>query len=58
MPIHTPELPLQSGVLPLCNGLKMPNSIRDAAPNAWGRRVIINRKMGLKGNDTDTAIFN
>jgi len=53
--IYNPELPLQSGVLPLLNGLNMPNAIRDAAPDAWGRRVIINRKMGLQGNDTDTA---
>ncbi len=33
----------------------MPNCIRDAAPDAWGRRVIINRKLGRKGKDTDTA---
>ena len=33
----------------------MPGSIRDAAPDAWGRRVIINKKFGLKGTDTDTA---
>ncbi|MBV5278850.1 MAG: type II toxin-antitoxin system HipA family toxin, partial [Campylobacteraceae bacterium] len=55
--IYEPELPLQSGILPLLNGLDMPNSIRDAAPDAWGRRVIINRKMGLKGIDTDTAVL-
>jgi serine/threonine-protein kinase HipA len=53
--IYEPELPLQTGILPLLNGLNMPNSIRDAAPDAWGRRVIINRKMGLKGINTDTA---
>ena len=53
--IYTPELPLQSGILPLLNGLSIPNAIRDSAPDAWGRRVIINRKMRLKGNDTDTA---
>ena len=53
--IYEPELPLQSGILPLLNGLNMPNAIRDSAPDAWGRRVIINRKMGLRGNDTDTA---
>lgn len=29
--------------------------IRDAAPDAWGRRVIINKKLGLKGVGTDTA---
>jgi len=55
--IYEPELPLQSGFLPLLNGLDMPSSIRDAAPDAWGRRVIINRKMGLKGIDTDTAVL-
>ena len=55
--IYEPELPLQPGILPLLNGLDMPSSIRDAAPDAWGRRVIINRKMGLKGIDTDTAVL-
>ena len=33
----------------------MPGCIRDAAPDAWGRRVIINKKLGLKGAGTDTA---
>jgi serine/threonine-protein kinase HipA len=27
----------------------MPGSIRDASPDAWGRRVLINRKLGVKG---------
>jgi serine/threonine-protein kinase HipA len=51
--LYDPELPLRSGVLPLTPGLKMPNSIRDAAPDAWGRRVIINRKFGRKQKDKD-----
>ena len=55
IPIYEPELPLQAGALPLPEGLTMPGCIRDAAPDAWGRRVIINRKLGLKGADTDTA---
>ena len=55
IPIYEPELPLRSGVLPLPEGLIMPGSIRDAAPDAWGRRVIINKKLGLKGAGTDTA---
>ncbi len=42
------ELPLRAGPLPLLPGLSMPGCIRDASPDAWGRRVIINRKMGLK----------
>jgi serine/threonine-protein kinase HipA len=51
--LYEPELPLRSGALPLAAGLKMPNSIRDAAPDAWGRRVIINRKFGKMGKDID-----
>ncbi|MEA3415419.1 MAG: type II toxin-antitoxin system HipA family toxin [Thermodesulfobacteriota bacterium] len=53
--IYKPELPLKAGVLPLPEGLTMPGCIRDAAPDVWGRRVIINKKLGLKGADTDTA---
>jgi serine/threonine-protein kinase HipA len=53
--IYEPELPLKTGVLPLPGGLTMPGSIRDAAPDAWGRRVIINKKLGLKGAGTDTV---
>jgi serine/threonine-protein kinase HipA len=53
--IYKPELPLQAGVLPLTEGLTMPACIRDAAPDAWGRRVIINKKLGRKGTATDTA---
>ena len=52
--IYEPELPLKKGVLPLFGGLTMPGCIRDAAPDAWGRRVIINKKLGRKGKDTDT----
>ena len=55
IPIYEPELPLQAGALPLPDGLSMPSSIRDAAPDAWGRRVIINKKLGRKGTDTDTT---
>ena len=28
----------------------MANCLRDGAPDAWGRRVIINRLTGLKGD--------
>lgn len=47
IPIFDRELPLEAGALPLLPGLSMPGCIRDASPDAWGRRVIINRKMGL-----------
>lgn len=52
--LYLPELPLQPGLLPLPAGLTMPGCLRDAAPDAWGRRVIINRLMGTPGADTDT----
>ena len=55
IPIYDAELPLQAGVLPLPQGMTMPGCIRDAGPDAWGRRVIINQKLGRKGADTDTA---
>lgn len=55
IPIYEPELPLKAGALSLLEGLIMPGCIRDAAPDAWGRRVIINKKLGLKGANTDTA---
>jgi serine/threonine-protein kinase HipA len=52
--IYEPELPLKAGVLPLLDGLSMPGCIRDSAPDAWGRRVIINKKLGQKGKETET----
>lgn len=53
--VYAPELPLKPGVLPLPRGLTMPGCIRDAAPDAWGRRVIINKKLGIKGVGADTV---
>jgi serine/threonine-protein kinase HipA len=49
--IYDPELPLKAGEIPLHPKLQLPNCIRDASPDAWGRRVIINRTLGLKGRD-------
>jgi serine/threonine-protein kinase HipA len=55
IPLYEPELPLRAGALPLLPGLGMPNCLRDAAPDAWGRRVVINRLLGLKGVTADSA---
>ena len=57
IPIYEPELPLKTGALPLLDGLNMPGCIRDGAPDAWGRRVIINKILGMKGADTDTTVL-
>jgi serine/threonine-protein kinase HipA len=53
--LYKPELPLQAGLLPLLPGLAMPGVIRDAAPDAWGRRVLLNRLIGLRGKSIDTT---
>jgi serine/threonine-protein kinase HipA len=57
MPIYLPELPLQRGAIAPVAPLMMANSLRDAAPDAWGRRVIINRLTGLKGDDARNVEF-
>jgi len=54
--IYDVELPLKPGMQPLMAGLSMPNCIRDAAPDAWGRRVLINRLLGLKGMDANNTV--
>ena len=55
IPIYEPELPLRSGAIAPKAGLSMAGCLRDAAPDAWGRRVILNRTFGRKGKDVDTA---
>jgi serine/threonine-protein kinase HipA len=54
IPIYAPELPLQTGLQRPRPGLAMPSCIRDASPDAWGRRVIINRLFGARRNGIDT----
>lgn len=51
--IYDRELPIKAGILPLLNGLSMPGCIRDGAPDAWGRRVLINKKFGAIGKSID-----
>ena len=49
--LYAPELPLQPGSISLIPGLNMPSCLRDASPDAWGRRVLIHQKLGAKGTD-------
>lgn len=53
--IYDAELPLRQGLLPLLPGLAIPGCLRDAAPDTWGRRVILNRKFGRKAAGIDPA---
>jgi len=58
IPIYEPELPLRVGVIEPMNGLTMPNCIRDGSPDAWGRRVIINRIAAKKTDPQDVPQIN
>ena len=53
--VYEPELPLRSGAIPPEPGLEMAGCLRDAAPDTWGRRVILNRRFGRAGTSLDTA---
>ena len=55
--IYDTELPLHQGLIPLLPGLNIPGCLRDAAPDAWGRRVILNKKFGNKASGIDPAIL-
>ena len=53
VPIYEPELPLQRGAISPLDGLTLAGCLRDGAPDAWGRRVIVNRLTGGKGAEID-----
>ncbi len=51
IPLYLPELPLgDEAILPL-DGTE-PGCISDAAPDSWGRRVILNRRFGRASQAT------
>lgn len=49
--LYLPELPLRAGAIAPLGNLQLASAIRDGAPDAWGRRVILNRTFGVKGDD-------
>ncbi|WP_065331642.1 type II toxin-antitoxin system HipA family toxin [Tritonibacter mobilis] len=55
IPIYDPELPLREGLIEPINGLSMASCIRDGSPDAWGRRVIINKLTGAKPEGGDVS---
>jgi serine/threonine-protein kinase HipA len=57
MPIYAPELPIQRGRIIPQTPLDMAGCLRDGAPDAWGRRVIINRLTGLRSNAAHNVEF-
>jgi serine/threonine-protein kinase HipA len=55
IPIYSPELPLEPGAIAPLPGLTAAGSVADAAPDAWGRRVIMNRMLGIGADTADPA---
>ena len=55
--IYMPELPLQRGRIAPDAPHEMAGCLRDGAPDAWGRRVIINRLTGLSSNAAQAVDF-
>lgn len=51
--LYLPELPLGSKLIAPPDTLPMASAIRDGAPDAWGRRVILNKTFGVKGAALD-----
>ena len=58
IPLYLPELPLVGEPIAPLGTLAMASAIRDGAPDAWGRRVILNRSFGVKGDDLDEIELN
>src|SRR5690242_5639659 len=50
MPIYLPELPLRPGEIVPQAPLEMAGCLRDGSPDAWGRRVVVNRLTGMAGD--------
>jgi serine/threonine-protein kinase HipA len=62
IPLYLPELPIGKDPIPPTDNMPMAGAIRDGAPDAWGRRVILNRTFGVQGNaldglDLDELVF-
>ena len=53
IPIQLPELSLRLGAIAPESPLEIASALRDASPDAWGRRVIISRLTGARGKSAD-----
>lgn len=53
--IYRPELPLEPGVMSPLPGMAVAGCIADAAPDAWGQRVIMHSMLGVGAGAADPA---
>lgn len=58
IPLYEPELPLKRGRIDPLPNMEMASCLRDGSPDAWGRRVIINRLVGPKAADQGAGELN
>lgn len=56
--IYEKELPLKLGIFDAAMVGELPRCIRDSAPDAWGRRVVLNKLLGLKGRGAEPNYLN
>ncbi|WP_193183129.1 type II toxin-antitoxin system HipA family toxin [Nisaea sediminum] len=52
IPLYLPELPIAEFLIDPPDGMDMAGCLRDALPDAWGRRVILNRIAVREARDT------
>lgn len=57
LPIFTPDLPLQEGLIDPPKGHLLAPCLRDALPDRWGRRVIVNELLGHRKDEIDEDAF-
>ncbi|MGH2899617.1 MAG: type II toxin-antitoxin system HipA family toxin, partial [Solirubrobacteraceae bacterium] len=55
--LYLPELPLRPGVIEPLHGLTMAGCVKDAGPDAWGQRVVMQHLLGVGAKDGDPAVF-
>lgn len=57
VPLYLPELPLEPGAQAPLDGLTLAGVLRDALPDAWGRRVVLARlaALGYEASDGNTG---
>ena len=53
--LYTPELPLRSGWQTPRSNMAIASVLRDAGPDSWGQRVILECLHGVRGKDADTG---
>lgn len=55
--LFTPELPIREGWQDPPEGMAMAGCLRDASPDSWGQRVIIDRLTGKRGAEAQAVVL-